>query len=111
MHGLLVKLHMSGNMADYDDALTEYAHALTKRDGFISKTWLGGDEMIGGFYVFGSHATAQSYIDEMLVPPAEQYNALTVQDIQHFSILEGYSSITNAQFSASAPAAAEAALD
>ena len=42
--------------------------------GLISKTWLSGlnTHSVGGFYAFDNLANAQKYVDELLVPFAQQ---------------------------------------
>jgi hypothetical protein len=111
MHGLLVKLHMSGDPAEYAQAFADYAHALNKRDGFVMKTWIAGDNMIGGFYIFEREESAKSYVDEMLVPTVDQFEVLSVEEIQHFSILDEYSAITHSPIAAVAAEPEPASLD
>lgn len=43
---------------------------MKKFEGLKSKTWLSGvnNQTVGGFYEFSSLASAQKYIDELLIP-------------------------------------------
>jgi hypothetical protein len=95
MHGLLVRLSVEGDPAQYQDMYTNYANALNERDGFVMKTWIASESMVGGFYIFENQESAQSYIDEMLMPTAEKYDVFAVQDVQHFPILATFSEMNH----------------
>jgi hypothetical protein len=94
MHGLLVRVNVNGEVSQYEQMFVEYGTALNSRDGFIMKTWIIADSMVGGFYIFADQASAQSYIDEMLFPSSEKSGAFSVESIEHFTVVDELSELT-----------------
>jgi hypothetical protein len=103
MHALLVTFDSAASPVDLEQPFTEFAHALKERDGFIMKTWLSRDSMLGGFYVFSDQESAERYLEEMLIPAIGANEAFTNLQIQHFGILDALSVETNTPTLSSVP--------
>jgi hypothetical protein len=68
---------------DFNEMDVDPIHVEMKKfPGLKSKTWLSGvnTKSVGGFYEFDSLENAQNYVDNLLVPFVETFNAnLTVR--------------------------------
>lgn len=107
MHAILVTFDSSANLADLQGPFTEFAHALNQRDGFVMKTWLSKESIIGGFYIFADRDAAERYVEEMLRPVIDGNDAFDNLNVRHFGIIDELSSLTGTPLQGVAPASAQ----
>jgi hypothetical protein len=91
MHALLVTFESSADPADLQQPFTEYADALTQREGLVMKTWICQGEVLGGFHLFVDRDAADRYLVEMLEPLVADTPAFTNFQAHHFDVLEDWS--------------------
>jgi len=51
MHAVLITFESSADVDDLKGPFTEYANALQGVSGFVAKTWIRDDSMLGGFHI------------------------------------------------------------
>ena len=97
MHAVYITFRSSANSDDLAEPFLQYANAL--RDGavpgFYSKTWLGNDELVGGFHMFENAEAADRYLAEMFTPNVATNPAFSDIRIERFAVDEQMSAITN----------------
>jgi hypothetical protein len=97
MHAVFITFRSTANEEDLAEPFLQYANAL--RDGaipgFCSKTWLGNEDLVGGFHLFESRDAADRYLENMFAPNVASNPAFTDIRIERFEVDEEMSAITN----------------
>ena len=94
MHALLITFHSEAGMDDLADPFTDYAKALTKVDGLVSKTWIGDDGVLGGFHIFTSRRAADTYLESEMVAGLTSNPGFHGFEVRHYEVLDELSRIT-----------------
>ena len=94
MHAVLITFESSAGLDDLKGPFTEYANALQGVSGFVAKTWIRDDSMLGGFHIFASVEDAESYLSSEMVAGLTGNEAFSDFQIRHFEVLDELSAIT-----------------
>ena len=96
MHALLITFHTTQSIADVADRFADYAVALRRQAGFVSKTWFSTEEGFGGFHLFVDQSSADAYLDTPLAAGLMGTEAFRQFDVKHFEVLTDLSALTAA---------------
>ena len=95
MHAVLITFTSEVDLPALAGPFDEYADALRDVPGLVSKTWLADDDVLGGFHLFESAATAEEYLRGALLASVCASPAFGNFSIRHFDVLDGLSATTN----------------
>lgn len=94
MNAVLITFRSAAAREDLVEPFTDYANALTKVDGLVSKTWIADGDILGGFHVFTSRESADTYLASEMVAGLTSNPAFSGFEIRHFEVLDELSRIT-----------------
>ena len=104
MHAVLITFRSEVSKEDLTGPFTEYANAVAKVDGLVSKTWIADGEVLGGFHIFESPHAANVYLGSEMVAGLTSNPAFSGFEISHYEVLEELSRITGSPSGALAKA-------
>ena len=96
MHAVLITFQSSANLDDLAGPFTDYATALQRVAGLVSKTWIRDGATLGGFHIFADRRAADAYLASELVAGLTANDAFAGFEIRHFAVLEELSRMTGA---------------
>ncbi len=94
MHAVLITFQSSASLDDLAAPSTEYARALQAVPGFVSKTWLGDGETLGGFHLFTDRHAAEAYLESEMVAGLTANAAFSGFAIRHCAAREELTGMT-----------------
>lgn len=94
MYGLLITFRTSVPLEQLATSFTDYAHALRRMPGLVSKAWIRDGDALGGFHVFSDQASAEAYLSSDLAGGLRATDGFDDFEIRGFEVLEELSSLT-----------------
>ena len=94
MHAVLITFRSEADLGSLVAPFTDYANAMLQVEGLVSKTWITDGDVLGGFHIFTSRDSADTYLGSEMVAGLTSNPAFTGFEIRHFDVLGGLSDIT-----------------
>lgn len=94
MHALLITFYATDPIDRLEAPFMEYAHALRKMPGLLSKAWIRDGDNIGGFHLFADRAAADAYLASELAGGLRATEGFDDFEVRRFEVLEELSALT-----------------
>ena len=94
MHAVLITFRSDVDLGSLAAPFTDYANAMLRVDGLVSKTWITDGDVLGGFHIFTSRDAADTYLGSEMVAGLTSNPAFSGFEIRHFDVVDGLSVIT-----------------
>ena len=94
MHAVIITFTTSAPPESLEQPFRNFAEALLRVEGFVSKVWLSDGATFGGSYVFDSEAAANAYLESPLVAGLTDDDAFRDVEIRTFAVIDELTAIT-----------------
>ena len=94
MYALMITFRTSIPAEQLATPFEEYASALRRQPGLISKTWIRDGDTYGGFHLFDSEHAANAYVTSDLAAGLRATDGFDDFDVRGFEVLHDLSSTT-----------------
>ncbi|NNE11439.1 MAG: hypothetical protein HKN41_04255 [Ilumatobacter sp.] len=94
MHGVLITFDCEASAATLSAPFTDYASALQRQPGLISKAWIVTDTGYGGFHVFTDRSAADNYLGSDLAAGLMATDGFDHFQVRHYDVLDDLSAMT-----------------
>lgn len=94
MHGVLITFRCAASLDEVSEPFTEYAAALQRQPGLVSKAWIATDDGYGGFHVFADRAAADAYLGSDLAAGLMATDGFDDFRVTHYRVLDDLSAMT-----------------
>ena len=94
MYAVMITFRSSIPVTQLAAPFEEYASALRKQPGLITKVWIHDGATVGGFHVFENKETADAYLSSELAAGLRETGGFDDFDVRSYGVLEDLSAIT-----------------
>ena len=94
MYALLITFRSTIALDDLAEPFADYATALREVPGLITKAWISDGDVLGGFHVFQSEATAGTYLASKMATDLRATDGFDDFEVRGFDLLDELSAIT-----------------
>lgn len=94
MYALMITFHTSIPAEQLAAPFEDYAGALRRQPGLLSKAWIRDGNTLGGFHLFESQEAADAYVTSDLAAGLRSTAGFDDFDVRGFDVLDDLSAMT-----------------
>lgn len=94
MYAVMITFHSSVPAEELAAPFEEFAAALQRQPGLISKAWIRDGDTFGGFHLFENKAAADGYLESDLAAGLRMTEGFDDFDVRGFQVLDDLSAMT-----------------